>query len=148
MSYHTTPKANKEHKCFDCGLTIEKGEVYHRSVYFPREYDYDQLTEFKTHRFCHNLHVDYRERIRACSDEGTEFEEVLESFWKRNGISGYMIPWYRYERSEKYTLRAVTRAEKDPTPENVRIKDNCIRRMIEDLKKCPDQFRFDDEEPQ
>lgn len=140
------PKARKEHICHHCGLTIEKGEVYHKSVYFPGEYDYDELSEFKTHRLCYEMSGNYVERAQLGWEDGYDWDEVRECFWERNGILKWMKSWWDYRHSKRRYLRLCNMYDENPTEEHKRIKENCKRHMASAAKNYkPAQFQFDDE---
>lgn len=88
-------KANKEHHCYFCGKTIEKGEQYYKSVVI-----YDNiLYETKICKYCHSvsLALDMHDDFEG---EGLSDEDFREFIWQYvydnhfdNNIDGIAKDW-------------------------------------------------------
>lgn len=135
----TFSPARKEHICTYCGHTIEKGERYHKAVYLPGEYGWEDFTVFKGHRFCTSVAQAYHEAWGLCWDEGVEFESVLSDLWEDWGLRNFLSRW---ETSDRVTEAYKRAREKGDDKER---EERLFKQMIHAAKQLPEQLYFDDD---
>ncbi|RLJ20013.1 hypothetical protein DJ031_06805 [bacterium endosymbiont of Escarpia laminata] len=87
MYFKSTPKARKEHKCYECGGTIKPGEMYER---VRAKWDGEMMV-IKTCQDCVEIRDALSEMECFCWSHGGLYEEVQTQFQE-----AYFYPGLRF----------------------------------------------------